>query len=150
MKKIALIIIPVIVLTIIIGFVVAKKLTAPAKVETPTEQFFAPRTPEKVAKADVVSSQAGRAVTLKITNLTPEISTVEYEMSYVTGKGLARGVIGKIRPGGKDSVTREILLGSCSTGGKCVYDEGVKKVTLTLRFNRSSGEATGLSKDFSL
>ncbi len=150
MKKLALIIIPVIILTIIVGFMVAKKLTAPAKVETPIEQVFAPAEPETKAKAEVTSSQNGRAVTLKITNLTPEVSSVEYEMSYLTNKGLSRGVIGKIRPNGQDSVTREILLGSCSTGGKCVYDEGVTKITLTLKFNKTSGPATGLNKDFEL
>jgi len=78
----------------------------------------------------------GKELTLEVSNI-GNSSTIEYELVYLS-QGLSRGVVGSIEYNGETSVSRKILLGSCSKN-VCKYDEGVKEGTLTLRLRRQRG-----------
>lgn len=152
MKKLMIILV---VLAIVIGggIILKKKFFSPAAVvQTPAStsgSIVLPENQEKGVEVSLVARSDKRAVTLKISKIQSETVSVEYELSYETGSGLPRGVLGKVDLKGADSLSREILLGSCSKN-VCVYDEGVKKISLTLKFNKSSGQATGFNKEYEL
>lgn len=78
----------------------------------------------------------GKELTLEVSNI-GETSTIEYELVYLS-QGLSRGVVGSIEYKGEASVSRKILLGSCSKN-VCKYDEGVEEGTLTLRLRGQEG-----------
>ena len=78
----------------------------------------------------------GHELKLEIENL-KDVQTVEYELVYLAGD-LSRGVIGSVDPKGETSISRDLLLGSCSKN-VCKYDEGVTEGTLTLRFRGPGG-----------
>lgn len=96
----------------------------------------------------VVKSSDGKKAILTVENIPGRYEEIEYEFSYDTAKGSPRGVLGTVQPK-NGSVSKEIVLGSCSTN-VCVYDEGVKKVQVQLRFTTSGGEQRVFDKDFSL
>jgi hypothetical protein len=76
-----------------------------------------------------------------VAGLSKNIESVEYELTYTTGAGLPRGVIGKISTKGASEISRDdIVLGTCSSG-KCVYDLGVTSVDLSLKFNTNEGSS---------
>lgn len=89
------------------------------------------------------------AAILSIKGIPADVESIEYELTYVTGAGLPRGVLGKIRLSGEKNVTRDdIVLGTCSSG-KCVYDTGVASVDLSLKFNTARGSRV-FQKTYSL
>lgn len=76
----------------------------------------------------------GHAITLNIIEIKKKSSTLEYEIEYNSGP-LVQGAFGEITGDlSKLPISKEILLGSCSTGGKCSYNPDVTGGTLTLRF----------------
>lgn len=78
----------------------------------------------------------GREIRLMIAN-SQSASTVEYELEYQAGTLVQAGV-GSIDPNKeKPPYTRDILLGSCSAGGACSFNEDVRGGTLLLRFKGS-------------
>jgi len=92
-------------------------------------------------EVNLTSRYDKKAVILTISQIAPETTSIDYELSYETAKGLPRGVLGTLHlKGGEEKAEREILLGTCSRN-VCVYDEGVKKVNLVLKFNSSSGSS---------
>ncbi len=79
---------------------------------------------------------AGRELKLEISD-SKNATSIEYELEYQAGT-LVQAGIGSINPKGeKLPLTRNILLGSCSAGGACSYNEDVKGGTLVLRFKGS-------------
>lgn len=103
---------------------------------TPTEAL--PTVSDKV-KITLISREGGRSVDLSIDGLESSIKSIEYELTYLTGAGLARGVLGKISTDGTKKIEKnDIVLGTCSSG-KCVYDSGVESVDLALKFNAENG-----------
>ena len=152
MKKI--IILAVVLIAIIGGgIIVKKKFFSPvAVVSTPSADIGSialPENQEKGVDVSLVANSNKTSVTLKVSKFSKDTVSIEYELSYDTGSGLPRGVLGKVDLKGADTFSREILLGSCSRN-VCVYDEGVVKISLTLKFNKSSGQATGFSKEYEL
>ena len=126
-----------IILVLVVGFLIwrrkppveSKSIPEPEGViiETPLEERpFVSLTP----RAD------GKEFTLEIERIR-NAETIEYELVYLS-KGFSRGVIGSIDLDGETSVSRKLLLGTCSRG-VCKYDEGVENGTLTLRFRESEG-----------
>lgn len=80
---------------------------------------------------------------------TSQFDSFEYEMNYdaeVDGEMVPRGAIGsgEVEPG-ESSITREITIGTCSSG-KCKYDTGVTKIGFIIRLNLKDGQ-TGIVKD---
>ena len=127
---------------LIIGFLVFKK--GGGKEEeispTPTPTIALPEIGEEV-EIDLTSRFDKKAVILTISQIPPEITSIDYELSYETDENLPRGVLGTIHlEEGEKSVEREILLGTCSRN-VCVYDVGVEKVNLVMKFNSPSGSS---------
>lgn len=116
--------------------------TSPTKVEIPNQipieaRPFIMMTP----RSD------GREVTLTINRL-GNASSVEYELEYQAGS-LLQGAFGKIDFTSETSpVSRNILFGSCSAGGKCTYHEDVNGGTLLLRYQ--NGEPVALKSEWNL
>jgi len=109
-----------------------------------------PEQKEKGVEVDLTPRSDKKAVILKISKISPEITSVDYELAYETRGGLSRGVLGKVDiETGQELILREILLGTCSRN-VCVYDEGVKKVSLTLKFNKAGGVSSGFAKEYEL
>jgi hypothetical protein len=140
MKKIIIIIIALLVL-LISGFLLIKSrlTTTEEAVETiPTPTIALPTVSDNI-QIDLIARSDNQAVTIKIKGLTSDIESIEYELTYITGAGLPRGVLGKIKLTGEKEVTRDdVVLGTCSSG-KCAYDTGVKEVNLSLKFNTPQG-----------
>ncbi len=92
----------------------------------------------------------GHAVNLNVSNIPADVVSIEYELSYTTGDGLPKGALSG-RPldinAGERTFSREILMGTCSKD-KCVYDQGVTKISLVLKFNSPKG-ISQFQKDFS-
>jgi len=78
----------------------------------------------------------GRELTLNITNI-KNATSLEYELAYLSND-LSRGVIGSVDLKGETSLTRPLLLGSCSKN-TCKYDENVTEGNLVLRFRGPAG-----------
>ncbi|MGB9706627.1 MAG: hypothetical protein ACPLXP_00935 [Microgenomates group bacterium] len=87
-----------------------------------------------------------RELTLEIKNI-KNANSIEYELTYLS-KGLSRGVVGTIKLNGETSITRKILLGTCSRN-VCKYDEGVTDGKLTLRLRGPEGVIKAIA-DFDL
>lgn len=87
----------------------------------------------------------GREVSLTVNRL-EGTSSVEYELEYQAGT-LLQGAFGKIDFSlQREPVIRNILLGSCSAGGKCSYHEDVNGGTLLLRY--TNGESVILKGEW--
>lgn len=142
------IIIAVILLVVLGGGFFALKGTSSKKpVVTPSPTPFLPPADPNI-KVSLEAVASGKEVILTITDFPEDVTSVEYELTYVTGNGLPRGVLGTIRVEGSTAkLERQITLGTCSSG-KCVYDENVKKITVTLKFNATTG-ASRFQKEYS-
>lgn len=141
MKKV---IITVIVILIIIAIIAFIKLRSGPVVENPevaaTPAIALPTVSDSV-KVDLLPKNDNKAVKLTVSGLSNNIESVEYELTYTTGGGLPRGVLGKISTKGASEISRDdIVLGTCSSG-KCVYDPGVTSVDLSLKFNTPEGSS---------
>lgn len=82
----------------------------------------------------------GREATLSIENYPKGTELIEYELSYdalVDGESVPKGVIGTIDIE-KGRATKDITLGTCSSG-VCKFDEGVKLISVTLKFEGGYG-----------
>lgn len=75
----------------------------------------------------------GHAVTLRLVEVKKQAKELEYEIEYNSGS-LVQGAFGEIDLSEKLPISKEILLGSCSTGGKCTFNAYVTGGTMTLRF----------------
>lgn len=102
----------------------------------PTPSVVLPTVPDSV-KVELYSKDNNKSVGLNISGIPSGVESVEYELIYQTSSGLSRGVNGKRKI--EDLPIKDITLGSCSTGGKCTYDEGVKSIDLVLKFNTADG-----------
>ena len=123
------------------------KKTLPEEIPTPT--VVLPTVSETI-KVDLKAKNDNKVVDIKISGVPADLDTIEYELTYTTGAGLPRGVLGKIKTDGKSSVTRnDIDLGTCSRG-RCVYDAGVKEIALSLKFNSISGSSSVFQKTYPL
>lgn len=143
MKKQPLLIIAVSLIILVAGFFVlrARKGDGSGEISpTPTPTVILPFVDETV-EVSLTPRQDKKAVILKISQIPSETRSIDYELSYETGEGLPRGVLGTIHlKEEEEQVEREILLGTCSRN-VCVYDTGVEKVNLVLKFNSPDGSS---------
>ncbi|MFH0863629.1 MAG: hypothetical protein V1858_00860 [Candidatus Gottesmanbacteria bacterium] len=154
MRKAILISVPIIIIILIIGILFWRsRSTSSNLTATPgpqnTTNFSLPENQEKGVDVSLTAHYDKKAVILKVSKIPSSVISIEYEISYTTKAGLPRGVLGKMEIKNQDSILRDVLLGTCSRN-VCVYDEGVTKVSLTLKFNKSSGPATGFYQDYEL
>jgi hypothetical protein len=91
----------------------------------------------------LVPTEDGHYLNMIVSNINvPNAKSMDYELYYGTADEITQGVPGKVNLEGKNSVERELLLGSESSG-KFRYDQGVDDGTLTLRFRDSGGKLIG-------
>lgn len=77
----------------------------------------------------------GNALVLNIKR-TGSYDSIKYELSY-NSEGIDRGASGDINTKEKrGEYEQEILFGSCSTGGKCVFDKDVENGTLIFHIRK--------------
>ena len=104
---------------------------------------------EPGVKVSVKRVGDGRRVDFQVSNILKKYKTIEYEFSYQTGSGGLQGGIGSPSPIKNNSYQKEILLGTCSAGGACTYDEGVEKIKFTIFFSTGSDKRY-LEKEFDI
>ena len=155
MKKILIPIIIVIIIVLIIF--TGSKLFLGKKEEKievlPTPTIVLPTVSEDI-DAEMSPRSDLRAVTLKIGKIPKNTKLIEYEMIYdalVNGQVIKRGVNGMIRIKDEKEIERkDLTLGSCSSGGKCSYDEGVTSIDLILKFTFKDDSVAVFQKTFPL
>lgn len=139
MKKITVAVI--VIFTVVVSSVIYFKSFKSEKKEieiTPTPTQILPTITQDI-KVELIPQNNNRVIALKISGLTADLESVEYELTYLTGNNLPRGVLGKISLNGESQIERgDIVLGTCSSG-KCVYDSGVESIDLSLKFNSKLG-----------
>lgn len=131
-------------LTILIigGILIGSKKT---KVEKPEVEELLPTeavipTVDSSVSLDLVSSSAGREVTLQIKKIPKGTESIDYELSYQTKQQGLQGVIGTIQIRKNESnVDKTLTLGTCSSGA-CVYHQVLGKIRLNLRFTGKYGD----------
>jgi hypothetical protein len=149
MKKnilIAIIVVVVLALGIVTAFLIKGRNASKIEVE-PEEEGVLIETPLKERPYVTLTPRAdGKEFTLEISRF-GDAETIEYELVYLS-QGLSRGVVGSVEVKGESSISRDLLLGTCSRN-VCKYDEGVEEGTLTLRFRSEEGTRK-LTADFHL
>lgn len=138
MKKIAIGIIAVLVL-ILGGMYLANSGQQAAKEEEiPVPTIALPTVTDSI-QVDFEGKSGGKEVSLAVRGLTPDMQSIEYDINFMTGEGLPRGILGKIQLKGEKEIVRDdLVLGTCSSGS-CEYYTGVKDVNVILKFNTASG-----------
>jgi len=96
----------------------------------------------------VLISKSNKEVILTIEKIPSGTTSIEYELSYLAKGDLPKGVIGTIVVENDESIERSITLGTCSSG-KCVYDQGVEKIKVSLKFIGNYGSRL-FEKEFEL
>lgn len=89
--------------------------------------------------ASLTPSDDGHWLKLEIKKIVIDAESMDYELLYKLPDGRTQGVPGNIKLEGQDSIERDLLMGSESSG-KFRYDEGVENGTLTLRFRNEKGK----------
>jgi len=128
----------------------SKKSEVPIEEETVEEQAIQIK-PEDIGLV-LTPNAANTEVTMEITDVS-KFNSFEYEMNYdadVDGEIVPRGAIGsgEVEPG-ESSITREITIGTCSSG-KCKFDKGVTKISFIIRLNLKDGQTGIVKKDLNL
>lgn len=153
MKKI---IIVIIILLILAGggFFAYKKFFSAKKVKEESRAIIKKR-PQinllEIAKRPYVTlycREDGKEMSFTIDQLKNRETKVDYELEYQTGTLLQSGGGTIDLETETTPVERKILLGSCSAGGKCSYDENITGGSLTLYFEGK--ENYGLKGEFTL
>jgi len=142
MKKKPIFIIIAVLAVLIIGLLVfkGKKGKGTEVIPTSTPTVALPEIGDEV-EIDLKPRADGKAVILTIAQIPLETTSIDYELSYETGEGLPRGVLGTIHlKEGQEEVERKIDLGTCSTN-VCIYDTGVETINLVLKFNSPDGSS---------
>lgn len=83
--------------------------------------------------AHITPSANGRNITLAVGAIKKAAAKGEYEIEYTYKNGI-QGAFGKLDVA-KLPAEYDVLLGSCSAGGKCSYDEEVTTGSIKLRFD---------------
>jgi len=121
-------------------FFSSNKSSKPSEViPEPTKEIIPTIAPKDLGLTLMARSDK-RAIKFEITNI-KNITSLDYEISYVTKGNIPRGAIGhiEVKPTDKKIETNYIELGTCSSG-KCKYDEGVSKVSLIIKIIKADGK----------
>lgn len=145
-----------VIVVIIIGFVSfimvrGDKQETPAEIKkAPTQEEIIP-TVDASVKVKIVPHLEKKKFDLVVSGIPDSTTTLEYELTYQTAKGGLPGYSSAIDiESGQDTYEKkDFLLGTCSTGGACTYDEVVGPLKVTIKFTGSYGEKL-FEKDFEL
>lgn len=139
----------ILLLAVVGGWTYKALIAGNENTEIPTPSVILPTVSDSV-KVELTAKNDNKVVDIRISGIAGDIDTIEYELTYTTGSGLPRGVLGKITVEGQSSIERnDIDLGTCSRG-KCVYDTGVTSINLSLKFNSVNGQSSVFQKTFPL
>lgn len=116
---------------------------------TPTEKL---KQVDDSVTADLVINKARTAVTMELVGLGGKYDGISYELRYASEDG-EKGAVGGLKTPiplkeEADEFSREVELGTCSTGGKCRYDKGVKNFSLTIKLHTTDDKVEILQKMF--
>lgn len=79
-------------------------------------------------------------LTLSFSNLT-SVKNLQYELTY-NSNGIFKGVQGSFSPTKRTTtVTRQVFIGSCSTGGTCVSHETLSNGMLRVAVTYTNGQS---------
>lgn len=88
-----------------------------------------------------------RAVGFKVTGISP-YENLKYEIAYSPTNREPQGITGEINLSGGDEVGRgDLILGTCSAGGTCIYDSGMPTIHLKVILTGSGVADRVLEKD---
>jgi hypothetical protein len=146
-KYLPFIIVIIVAILLVAGIFVVKKINQPAVDDTQQQDAAVPDLPEDQRPiAALVPKSDGHYLTLKVDGIkVPNANSMDYELLYKANNGTTmttQGVPGTIALAGQTSITRDLLLGSESSG-KFRYDKDVETGTLALRFRDSNGKLLG-------
>lgn len=153
-NKQTIIIIAVVILILGGGFFAMSKLLNKKTTSTTEELTPTPFMEElsKDVKVSLTASSDKREVTLTISGMQGKYKELEYELSYDTNKG-PKGTLSGSKPlplsSGQDEFTRDITLGTCSSG-KCTYDEGVNSITVVIKLYKEDDTPEFFKEDFEI
>lgn len=158
LKKPALLLLPLVLILVILGFLFfrsqSKKETPSSLVPSSPTHLSSSGKKEEGVKVSLTPKAGKKEVVLKIAKIPVDVVSLEYEILYETKKGSTQG---SGTPPGKpieiknqELIERTILLGTCSSGGKCVYDEVAGKISVVIKFNKSSGKSTIFSQEYEI
>lgn len=107
-------------------------------------------TPTQVENQFTTSFNSSRhELTVKIDNLSPGTTNISYTITYQT-VSKTQGIVGSsITDPTATAWVKTFVLGTCSTGGVCVWDEGLEEVNIQIAIT-SNGESLILSKNVPL
>jgi hypothetical protein len=90
---------------------------------------------------------ANNGIDMKITNVS-DISSVDYEMAYVSKGDIPRGAIGHVDVIDGKVIDQQLPFGTCSD--VCHFDQDVKDVKLTLKVTKTNGKAYQVEAPFQM
>lgn len=139
------------------GFILISGKTKSANLPVQTEEKPIKQVGAEEIGLSLEARADGKAIIMKIKNLTG-ISSLEYEVSYdaqVIEEGeqmnIPRGAVGspiEIKPT-DTSITREILLGTCSAN-TCKYDNVTSGIKFLIKINYRDGQVGSVQQSISL
>ena len=134
---------PIIVIVAALGILTAAVMVIRARNTTPTTKQGEVISKEVALEdrpiASLTPSADGHWLKLVITKIKIKAETMDYELLYQLPDGRTQGVPGTIDLKEESEITRDLLLGSESSG-RFRYDEGVEEGSLTLRFRDGKGK----------
>jgi len=138
------------VLVLVVGTVLISTLgkkQTPTEVKQQIEQDVIP-TVDASTKVALNQVEGKKEIELVVSGIPKNTSSVDYELSYETKQQGTQGVIGTISTITGDTFTKQMTLGTCSSG-RCVYHEVVGAIHITLKFSGDYGQKI-LEKEISL
>ncbi len=140
----------ILILAVVAGVVAVSTLgkkEAPKKVAQQTEQDVIP-TVDASTTVELKQIEGKKEIELVVSGIPKTTSAIDYELSYETKQQGTQGVIGTISTITGSGFTKQITLGTCSSG-RCVYHEVVGAIHITLKFTGDYGQKV-LEKEISL
>lgn len=135
MKKAVLIIVPILIIILGGGFFVLKSRQAGQGPVEPTPTVEQIETLPEGALTASFTSLGGRNYRFTLEKIPDGVVSLSYEISYETTNRGMQGVISspiEIKSGQTTYQNDKFLFGTCSKN-KCVYDEGVSNLEITVR-----------------
>ncbi len=129
-------------------FLLLGKNTVPASTTsaTPQIQEVSQQIPT-LTPSDLGLTLTANSNTTKVSMVltkTSDISTLDYQLSYIAKGDIPRGIIGQVTVQPGKTVSQEITLGTCSD--VCHYDQDVTGIDLVLKVTKTNGKTYQVEK----
>lgn len=145
MKKITLILIPIVIIASILGFLLTrnkKTVNNPIKIVQSSKQIEL--ADNEKPYVSLIPRSDGHELKFKVTDIPSKFTSADYELIYTAedeGLEIEKGVSGTVDLN-QENIERDLLLGtsSCTNGCKYKYDEGITGGVLTLTLTTDNKE----------